>query len=256
MNFYVEKVKGLAKSVCVYIRSVLFEENPYDGDVFYIGGSEVLPPPLSLEEEHECLMALNTEQGEDARNKLISHNLRLVVYLARKFENTGVGVEDLISIGTIGLIKGIHTFNPDKKIKLATYASRCIENEILMYFRSQKKLAFETSLNDSVDVDKDGNALTYLDIIYVEDDIADKIDAKMKTDLISKAISEVLSEREKQIIVLRFGLTRSGKIYTQREVALKLGISRSYVSRIEKSAINKINKYINNGGRSHLSFKK
>jgi len=225
--------------------------------VFFLSvkGNYNYPAPLS--EKEELVLFKKMKNGDiKAREKLIEHNLRLVVHIVKKYYSNSKEQEDLISIGTIGLIKAVDSYDISNGTRFATYAGKCLQNEILMYFRSQKKLAFETSLNDSVDVDKDGNALTYLDIIYVEDDIADKIDAKMKTDLISKAISEVLSEREKQIIVLRFGLTRSGKIYTQREVALKLGISRSYVSRIEKSAINKINKYINNGGRSHLSFKK
>lgn len=212
------------------------------------------PPPLN--EKEELLLFKKMKNGDlKAREKLIEHNLRLVVHIVKKYYANNKEQEDLISIGTIGLIKAVDSYNICNGTRFATYAGKCLQNEILMYFRNQKKLALETSLNESVDVDKEGNALTYLDIIYVDDDIADTIDIKMKTELIKKAINEILLEREKQIIVLRFGLTKNGKIYTQREVSQTLGISRSYVSRIEKSAIEKIRRYIKNGGRNISNIK-
>lgn len=208
-----------------------------------VNGNYNFPAPLN--EKEELLLFKKMRSGDkEARAKLIEHNLRLVVHIVKKYYANSKDQDDLISIGTIGLIKAVDTYDADNGTRFATYAGKCLQNEILMYFRSQKKLSVETSLNDAVDVDKDGNPLTYLDIIYVEDDIAEKIDTKMKTENVKKAINEVLYEREKQIIVLRFGLTKSGKIYTQREVAEKLGISRSYVSRIEKSALEKIYKYL------------
>ena len=174
--------------------------------VFYIGGSEVLPPPLSSEEEKECLKQLAGEGAEEARKKLISHNLRLVVYLARKFENTGVGVEDLISIGTIGLIKGIHTFNPEKIIKLATYASRCIENEILMHLRRTNKLKLEVSFDEPLNMDWDGNELLLSDILGTDEDIIYRdLETEAEIGLLRKAM-EKLSDREREIIELRYAI--------------------------------------------------
>lgn len=213
--------------------------------VFYIGGSDVLPPPLDAEEEKECLMALNSEHCEEARNKLISHNLRLVVYLARKFENTGVGVEDLISIGTIGLIKGIHTFNPEKKIKLATYASRCIENEILMYLRRTNKLKLEVSFDEPLNVDWDGNELLLSDILGTEEDVIYKdLETEAEIGMLRKAM-EKLSEREREIIELRYGYNRKNeKEMTQKEVADLLGISQSYISRLEKKIMLRLRREI------------
>ena len=207
--------------------------------LYYIGGSDVLPAPLEPKREAYVISKLKTEQEQEARSLLIEHNLRLVVYIAKKFDNTGVGVEDLISIGTIGLIKAINTFNPVKNIKLATYASRCIENEILMYFRSRKKLQGEVSLNDSFDSDGDGEALSFLDVVGVEDtmylDIQDRDDCL----LVRKLVRECLTEREQEVITARYGL--GGRMpRTQREVAKTLGISRSYVSRIEKRALQKL----------------
>lgn len=203
--------------------------------VFYIGGSDVLPPPLDAQEERECLKQLATEQNEEARKKLISHNLRLVVYLARKFENTGVGVEDLISIGTIGLIKGIHTFNPEKNIKLATYASRCIENEILMHLRRTNKLKLEVSFDEPLNMDWDGNELLLSDILGTEEDIIYRdLENEAEIALLRKAM-EKLSDREREIIELRYGYNRKNeKEMTQKEVADLLGISQSYISRLEK----------------------
>lgn len=203
--------------------------------VFYIGGSEVLPPPLSTKEEKECLDALISEDNEEAQKKLISHNLRLVVYLARKFENTGVGVEDLISIGTIGLIKGIRTFNPEKNIKLATYASRCIENEILMHLRRTSKLKLEVSFDEPLNVDWDGNELLLSDIMGTDEDVIYKdIEMEAEIGLLRQAM-EKLSDREREIIELRYGYNRKNeKEMTQKEVADLLGISQSYISRLEK----------------------
>lgn len=213
--------------------------------VLYIGGSEVLPPPLSPEEEQECLLALNTEDSEDARKKLISHNLRLVVYLARKFENTGVGVEDLISIGTIGLIKGIHTFNPDKKIKLATYASRCIENEILMHLRRTNKLKLEVSFDEPLNVDWDGNELLLSDILGTEEDVIYRdLETEAEIGMLRNAM-EKLSDREREIIELRYGYNRKNdKEMTQKEVADLLGISQSYISRLEKKIMLRLRREI------------
>lgn len=213
--------------------------------VLYIGGSEILPPPLSAEEEKECLLALNTEGGEEARKKLISHNLRLVVYLARKFENTGVGVEDLISIGTIGLIKGIHTFNPEKNIKLATYASRCVENEILMYLRRSNKLKLEVSFDEPLNVDWDGNELLLSDILGTEEDVIYRdLETEAEIGMLRKAM-EKLSDREREIIELRYGYNRKeDKEMTQKEVADLLGISQSYISRLEKKIMLRLRREI------------
>ena len=223
----------------------LLKGTPKEEAVLYIGGSEVLPPPLSAEEELECLQALNTKECEEARQKLISHNLRLVVYLARKFENTGVGVEDLISIGTIGLIKGIHTFNPDKKIKLATYASRCIENEILMHLRRTNKLKLEVSFDEPLNVDWDGNELLLSDILGTEEDVIYRdLEAEAEIGLLRNAM-EKLSDREREIIELRYGYNRKNdKEMTQKEVADLLGISQSYISRLEKKIMLRLRREI------------
>ena len=225
----------------------------FTGDeVFYIGGSEVLPPPLEKEQENKCLVALSglsEKKGdmtpEDAKKMLIEHNLRLVVYLARKFENTGICVEDLISIGTIGLIKGINTFNPEKKIKLATYASRCIENEILMYLRRNNKLKLEVSFDEPLNVDWDGNELLLSDILGTDEDI---IYRDMETEaeiVLLRAAVDTLGKREKEIICLRYGIGRKdGKEMTQKEVADLLGISQSYISRLEKKIMVRLKKEI------------
>jgi RNA polymerase sporulation-specific sigma factor len=223
-------------------------------EVWYIGGSEVLPPPLSAEEERTCLFALSFPAGEivdgsmsreEARDQLISHNLRLVVYLAKKFENTGVGAEDLISIGSIGLIKGINTFNPEKKIKLATYASRCIENEILMYLRRTGKTKLEVSIDEPLNVDWDGNELLLSDILGTEEDVIYRdLENEAELALLRKAVGE-LGEREREIIELRFGINRkNAKEMTQKEVADALGISQSYISRLEKKIMGHLKKEI------------
>ena len=200
------------------------------------------PPPLSKEEEHELFV--RTRKGDSAaRNKLIEHNLRLVAHIVKKYYTGAPDQDDLISVGTIGLIKAIDSFNIENGARFATYAGKCLQNEILMYFRSQKKHSGVTSINEPVDIDKDGNPLTYLEIIASPDDIVDSIDRKIKLEKIIKAIKNVLTERERKIIMLRYGLNKSGRHYAQREVAQMLGISRSYVSRIEKSAIDKIREY-------------
>ena len=214
-------------------------------DVHYIGGAEVLPAPLEAEEEARAIRELGTETGSAARSLLIEHNLRLVVYIAKKFDNTGVGVEDLISIGTIGLIKAINTFNSGKNIKLATYASRCIENEILMYLRRNSKTRLEVSIDEPLNVDWDGNELLLSDILGTDEDVIYRdIETEMERKLLDKAI-EKLSERERTIVELRFGLKNPmGQEMTQKEVADLLGISQSYISRLEKKIIRRLEKEI------------
>ena len=215
------------------------------GDIFYIGGADVLPVPLENEAEAEAIGMLGTEKEKDGRAVLIEHNLRLVVYIARKFDNTGIGVEDLISIGTIGLIKAINSFNPEKNIKLATYASRCIENEILMYLRRNNKTRMEVSIDEPLNVDWDGNELLLSDILGTEEDVIYKgIEGEVDRMLLNKAIDK-LSPREQTIIKLRFGLnTKDGYERTQKEVADLLGISQSYISRLEKKIMNRFKKEI------------
>ena len=219
-------------NVITEFRNIFFMDSK---EVFYIGGSEVLPPPLDVQEENQAVLALITDRNEEAKKKLIEHNLRLVVYIAKKFDNTGVGVEDLISIGTIGLIKAINTFNPEKNIKLATYASRCIENEILMYLRRNNKTKLEVSIDEPLNVDWDGNELLLSDILGTEEDTIYKdLEQEAERKLLNKAISR-LSGRERKIIMMRFGLgTPDGEEKTQKEVADILGISQSYISRLEK----------------------
>lgn len=201
------------------------------------------PPPLSEAEERKCFLLMKNGDMA-ARGRLIEHNLRLVAHIVKKYYTDCPDREDLVSVGTIGLIKAIDTFDINSGTKFATYAGKCLQNEILMYFRKQKKFACETSLNEAVDTDKDGNPLTYLDILYDDEDIALDIDLRLRSEQASRAISGVLDERERQIIILRYGLTRSGRAYTQREVAHKLKISRSYVSRIEKAALTKLRRYM------------
>ncbi len=212
-------------------------------DIHYIGGTEVLPPPLEAEEEAACISSLGENGQESAKSTLIEHNLRLVVYIAKKFDNTGIGVEDLISIGTIGLIKSINTFNPQKNIKLATYASRCIENEILMYLRRNSKTKMEVSIDEPLNVDWDGNELLLSDILGTDEDVIYRdIEAEVEHHLLGKAIDK-LSGREKLIVELRYGLGRgSGKELTQKEVADRLGISQSYISRLEKKIMRRLKK--------------
>ena len=215
------------------------------GEIHYIGGAEILPPPLNAEEENRAILNLETDQEQQARAALIEHNLRLVVYIAKKFDNTGVGVEDLISIGTIGLIKAINTFNRNKNIKLATYASRCIENEILMYLRRNSKVRMEVSIDEPLNVDWDGNELLLSDILGTDEDIIYRdLENEVERKLLKKALSK-LSQREKMIIELRFGLNQpTGREMTQKEVADLLGISQSYISRLEKKIIGRLKKEI------------
>ena len=212
-------------------------------ELYYIGGSDVLPAPLEPKREAYVISRLKTDQEQEARSLLIEHNLRLVVYIARKFDNTGVGVEDLISIGTIGLIKAINTFNPVKNIKLATYASRCIENEILMYLRRNSKTRMEVSIDEPLNVDWDGNELLLSDIIGTDEDIIYKdIETEVECKMLKRAINQ-LPERERIIVDLRFGLSsENGEEKTQKEVADMLGISQSYISRLEKKIMRQLRK--------------
>jgi len=210
--------------------------------IYYIGGTNVLPPPLNQEEELELLQ--NIETDESIKKTLIERNLRLVVYISRKFENTGIDVEDLISIGSIGLIKAVNTFNLDKNIKLATYASRCIENEILMYLRKNNKKKIEVSFDEPLNVDLDGNELLLSDILGTDnDEIYKIIEEEIDRDLLIMAIDS-LNEREKQIMELRFALKTDGREKTQKEVATMLGISQSYISKLEKKIISRLKKEI------------
>ena len=210
-------------------------------EIHYIGGTEVLPPPLEGNRETEMIQRLGTENDEEAKKTLIEHNLRLVVYIAKKFDNTGVGVEDLISIGTIGLIKAINTFNPSKKIKLATYASRCIEIEILMYLRRNSKTKMEVSIDEPLNVDWDGNELLLSDILGTEEDtIYRDLENEAERRLLVRALNK-LSGREKLIVRMRFGLDNpEGREKTQKEVADILGISQSYISRLEKKIMQRL----------------
>ena len=222
------------KSIANYL---LFPKN----EVHYIGGAEILPAPLSSEEETLLLTHLDDDVLE-ARQTLIEHNLRLVVYIAKKFDNTGVGVEDLISIGTIGLIKAINTFKSEKNIKLATYASRCIENEILMHLRRNSRIKTEVSIDEPLNVDWDGNELLLSDILGTEEDLVYKdIEDEVDLNLLEQAM-DILSDRERTIIELRYGIGHDDEEMTQKEVADLLGISQSYISRLEKKIIRRLRK--------------
>ena len=214
------------------------------GNLYYfalnVSGAGSFPPPLSSKKEQQLLE--KSRAGDiAARNKLIEHNLRLVAHIVKKYYTTANNQDDLISIGTIGLIKAVSTFKSDKNIRLATYASRCIENEILMFFRNQKKSAQDVYISDPIDTDKEGNALTLIDVIANNDDIVEELDTQMKIEKLRRVIKKVLDERELEIIELRYGINNQPEL-TQREIAKKLGISRSYVSRIEKSALEKLKK--------------
>ncbi|MBO5414803.1 MAG: RNA polymerase sporulation sigma factor SigK [Bacilli bacterium] len=224
----------MLKSLINMIISIFYEEN----SVFFVGSLDKLPEPLSKEDEISYV--LNTENGDnEARKKLIEHNLRLVVFLAKKYENTGVDLEDLVSIGTIGLIKGVNTYKLDKNIKLATYASRCIDNEILMFLRKNKKRKTEISFEDSLSYDAEGNELHLEDILGTEEDIVTKnIEKEDDKKLLYKEL-ENLNERDKEIMILRYGLYNKPEM-TQKDVANLLGISQSYISRIEKKVIKKL----------------
>ena len=232
-------MKGQVKfPVFENLKAFLFAET---NEVHYIGGADVLPPPLEQDEETEAIRMLGEPDSERAKNLLIEHNLRLVVYIAKKFDNTGVGVEDLISIGTIGLIKAINTFNQEKNIKLATYASRGIENEILMYLRRNNKTKLEVSIDEPLNVDWDGNELLLSDILGTEEDtIYRNLENEVEQKLLIKAIGR-LSGRERKIVQMRFGLGMpDGEEKTQKEVADILGISQSYISRLEKKIMQRL----------------
>ncbi|QAT40118.1 RNA polymerase sporulation sigma factor SigE [Clostridium sp. JN-9] len=222
----------------IVIKLKIFSER-----IYYIGGNDALPPPLTKKEEDDLVTRLVLGDS-NVRSTLIERNLRLVVYIARKFENTGVNVEDLISVGTIGLIKAVNTFDPEKKIKLATYASRCIENEILMYLRRNSKVKAEISFYEPLNIDWDGNELLLSDILGTDnDEVYNLIEDEVDRELLFMAMKK-LSDREKEIVKLRFGLNGGGE-KTQKEVADMLGISQSYISRLEKRIIKRLKKEIN-----------
>lgn len=237
-------VKILKDSINTICAKYINEENEIEYlPIFYIAGSQTLPPPLLPEEEEELISKLTEDNNLEARQILVERNLRLVVYIAKKFENTGIGIEDLISIGTIGLMKGVNTFNSNKNIKLATYASRCIENEILMFLRKSSKIKTELSIDEPLNKDCDGNELLLSDILGTDPDITsrnleDEVDKKLLRASILK-----LNDREKNIMEMRFGF-KTGREKTQKEVADELGISQSYISRLEKRIINKMKKDI------------
>ena len=219
-------------------------QEDFDEPIFYIAGSQTLPPPLPEEEETEYIKKLSNEDNLEARQVLIERNLRLVVYIAKKFENTGINIEDLISIGTIGLAKSVNTFNADKNIKLATYASRCIENEILMYLRRNSKIKAEVSFYEPLNIDWDGNELLLSDILGTDNDtVYNLIEDEVDKQLLFLALKN-LNDREKEIVRLRFGLNGKRE-KTQKEVADMLGISQSYISRLEKKIISRLKKEIN-----------
>ena len=234
-------MKSLASKIVNKIISILIKLGIIKPKgIYYMGGVNILPPPLKAEEENTLLQKL--ENDESVKAILIERNLRLVVYISRKFENTGIDVEDLISIGTIGLIKAVNTFKLNKNIKLATYASRCIENEILMYLRKNNKKKTEVSFDEPLNVDLDGNELLLSDVLGTEnDEIYKIIEEEIDKDLLVMALDR-LSDREKQIMELRFGLTNRGRERTQKEVATMLGISQSYISRLEKKIISRLKK--------------
>ena len=216
--------------------------NSKNNEVYYVGSTDILPPPLSKEDEEQYV--LMREKGDkNARNKLVEHNLRLVVFLAKKYEGSGYDLEDLVSIGTIGLIKGVNTYKLDKNIKLATYASRCIDNEILMFLRKNKRKKIEISFEDSINFDSEGNELHLEDVLGTDNDLVEKeYEVKVDKKILLEEIKK-LNDRDKEIITLRYGLMNSEE-YTQKEVADKLGISQSYISRIEKKVIKKLRNII------------
>ena len=231
-------------SICTICAKYINDENKIEYlPIFYIAGSQTLRPPLSPEEEEKMIEQLSQEDNLQARQTLVERNLRLVVYIAKKFENTGIGIEDLISIGTIGLMKGVNTFNSDKKIKLATYASRCIENEILMFLRKSNKIKGEVSIDEPLNKDGDGNELLLSDVLGTDPDITSRnLEDEVDKTLLRASILK-LNNREKDIMEMRFGF-KTGKEKTQKEVADELGISQSYISRLEKKIINKMKKEI------------
>lgn len=240
-----KKLKLICYKIKFTIKSTVRKIFPTDEEtIYYIGGTEILPPPLTTQEEVFFLNELGGEDDLKVKSTLIEHNLRLVVYIARKFENTGINVEDLISIGTIGLIKAINTFKTDKNIKLATYASRCIENEILMYLRRNSKTKAEVSIDEPLNVDWDGNELLLSDILGTDIDVIYRnIEDEVDKELLDEAMNK-LSKRERKIMELRFGLLCGEEEKTQKEVADILGISQSYISRLEKKIVVRLKKEI------------
>lgn len=239
----IAKVRISLRRIMLEIYVAVVRKIQYVIDIHYVGGSDILPPPLTSDEEGELLQQLSCD-NKSVKTTLIERNLRLVVYIARKFENTGIDVQDLVSIGSIGLIKAINTFKPDKNIKLATYASRCIENEILMYLRRNSKLKSEVSIDEPLNVDWDGNELLLSDILGTDNDVTHrKIEDEVEKELLNTAMQK-LNNREKRIMDLRFGLS-NGYEKTQKEVADMLGISQSYISRLEKRIIGRLKKEIN-----------
>lgn len=229
------------EKIIVLLNKLISKLKVFRRGLYYVGGNDALPPPLSNDEEEDLVNKLNSD--ESIRSILIERNLRLVVYIARKFENTGVNVEDLISVGTIGLIKAVNTFNPEKKIKLATYASRCIENEILMYLRRNSKVKAEISFYEPLNIDWDGNELLLSDILGTDNDtVYNLIEDEVDKQLLLIALKS-LNDREKEIVRLRFGLNGTRE-KTQKEVADMLGISQSYISRLEKKIIRRLKKEI------------
>ena len=234
-----ERVKRIVREIKMLLAKLRLKKRK--NGIYYINGTEVLPPPLEKEEENEIICRLG--EDEAARKTLIEHNLRLVVYIAKRFENTGIGIEDLVSIGTIGLIKAINTFKCEKNIKLATYASRCIENEILMYIRKYSGTRAEVSIDEPLNTDWDGNELLLSDILGSEDDgISYEIEVMEERMRIRRAVAE-LGEREREIIELRYGMGGTREL-THKEVADKLGISQSYISRLEKKIISRLREQI------------
>ncbi|MDR2654639.1 MAG: RNA polymerase sporulation sigma factor SigE [Oscillospiraceae bacterium] len=235
-------IQDLAAKLKLLLGKVLNKLGFFRGEIYYINGSETLPPPLSAEQEDVVFQKLdNAKEREDARQSLIIHNLRLVVYIAKKFESTGVGIEDLISIGTIGLIKAVNTFCPEKKIKLATYASRCIENEILMFLRKSSQYKNDLSIEEPLNIDWDGNELLLSDILGSD---SDAVNMRLEQDVEKKLLHEAIDRlppREKAIMQMRFGLV-NGLERTQKEVADAIGISQSYISRLEKRIIKRLKK--------------
>lgn len=233
--------KKSVNALSIYQRYCIFGDNA----IYYIGGSEALPAPLSNYEENKMIRYLDIpEKCEEAKSKLIEHNLRLVVYIAKRFENTRVGLEDLVSIGTVGLMKAINTFKGDKNIKLATYASRCIENEILMYIRKNSHYKNDISLEEPLNVDWDGNELLLSDVLGTEEDsVLSGIEKEEERNIILDAVSS-LDKRDREIIEMRFGLTKNDEEMTQKDVADTLGISQSYISRLEKKIISKLKEKI------------
>ena len=238
LEFFLHKLNFLINRMIVHIKQ--------PDQVYYIGSAETLPPPLSTEDEENLILKLRLDANDiSTKNTLIEHNLRLVVYIAKKFESTGVGIEDLVSIGTIGLIKAINTFKPDKNIKLATYASRCIENEILMYLRKNSSSKVNISIDEPLNIDWDGNELLLSDVLGTDSDITQRhIDEEVDKELLHIAMTR-LSAREQNIMRLRFGIDSDGEEKTQKQVADMLGISQSYISRLEKRIFSRLKRDIN-----------